>query len=146
MGYTHYWEVKDQTAWSKIWPQLISDANLIIKTLEKSAPLLDETDGYHLPTIERGIFINGQDEHEDFKLTQYKSFGFNFCKTARKEYDAVVATILMRAKMLAGDGFSLFSDGDWDDEWQHTLKDYVKLWPNEEKPTGNIFDTEEEEY
>ncbi|KAF7940148.1 uncharacterized protein EAE98_000275 [Botrytis deweyae] len=87
-------------------------------------------------------FHNGQDEHEDFKLTQYKSVGFNFCKTARKEYDAVVATILMRAKVLAGDGFSLFSDGDWDDEWQRTLKDYVKLWPIEEKPTGNIFDPE----
>ncbi|TGO81651.1 hypothetical protein BPOR_1067g00040 [Botrytis porri] len=143
MGYTHYWEVKDQTTWSEIWPQLISDANHIIKTLEKSAPLLDERDNYHLPTIERGIFINGQDEHEDFILTQYKSSGINFCKTARKEYDAVVATILMRAKLLAGDGFSLSSDGDWDDEWQHTLKVYVKLWPYE-KPTGNIFDSEEQ--
>ncbi|KAM0180341.1 hypothetical protein ACHAPF_002513 [Botrytis cinerea] len=142
MGYTHYWQVKDQKTWSNIWPQLISDANLIIKTLEKSAPLLDETDNYYLPTIECGIFINGQDEHEDFILTQFKSFGFNFCKTARKEYDAVVTAILMRAKMLAGDEFGLFSDGDWDDEWQRTLEDYVKLWPNEEKPTENIFGPE----
>ncbi|KAF7868495.1 hypothetical protein EAF04_005026 [Stromatinia cepivora] len=140
MGYTHYWKVTNQTKWTEIWPQLIRDANLIIKTLEDSAPLLDEKDNYHLPTTSHGIRINGKNSHEDFILTEHKSSGFNFCKTARKQYDAVVAAILMRAKMLAEDAFSLSSDGDWDeDEWEYALGVYVKLWPNEEMPTENIL-------
>ncbi|KAJ8070831.1 hypothetical protein OCU04_001192 [Sclerotinia nivalis] len=140
MGYTHYWKVTQQNKWTEIWPQLIRDTNLIIKTLEDSAPLLDEKDNYHLPTVEHGIRINGQNAHEDFILTEHNSAGFNFCKKARKEYDAVVAAILMRAKMLAGDAFALSSDGYWDEyEWEHALGVYVKLWPDEEMPTENIL-------
>ncbi|APA06151.1 predicted protein [Sclerotinia sclerotiorum 1980 UF-70] len=142
MGYTHYWSVNEPSKWSTIWPQLIHDANLIIKTLENTAPLLDEKDDYHLPTTEHGIRINGQNYHEDFILTEHQSCGFDFCKTARKDYDIVFAIILMRAKMLAGCAFSLSSDGDWDwdHEWQDVLGVYVKLWPDEERPTGDVLD------
>ncbi|ESZ98729.1 hypothetical protein SBOR_0967 [Sclerotinia borealis F-4128] len=141
MGYKHYWGVKNPTKWSEIWPQLISDANLIIETLKDRAPLMDEKDNYHLPTIERGIHINGKDALEDFVLEEHEGQGFDFCKTARKEYDVMVATILIRAKMLAGDAFSFSSDGCWDEyEWKDALGVYLGLWPNENLSMKEIME------
>lgn len=72
-------------------------------------------------SIETGIRINGvgDDAHELFIIqrpvpmdTMTADAGekvWSFCKTARKPYDLVVSTILMRARILAGDAFTIGS-------------------------------------
>ncbi|RDL33211.1 Uncharacterized protein BP5553_08650 [Venustampulla echinocandica] len=142
MGYTHYWEVKDQAVWAQIWPRLISDANQVIG----HANVELRQDEYHRDhaTIEEGIKLNGTCDHEPFVLLPAGpgSMGFAFCKTARKPYDLVVATVLMRAKMLAGNGFRVNSDGEFDsdlDTWVAAKKLYMQLWPSEQVPTEDIF-------
>ena len=42
---------------------------------------------------------------------------FRFCKTMHLSYDTVVTASLIRAKVLAGDGITISSDGDWT-EWK----------------------------
>ena len=105
--YTHYFSIEEPTLWEAAWPQLIEDANLII---ELANIPLEQRNDHSNPSIERGIWINDvqDDAHEPFILSKFGSADeTGFCKTARKPYDLVVSAILMRTKMLAGDGFYL---------------------------------------
>ncbi|KAF8866991.1 hypothetical protein BDZ45DRAFT_795439 [Acephala macrosclerotiorum] len=98
-------------------------------------------------SLERGIFLNGlgSDGHETFVLPAPKNLEDEdyswrlgggpggFCKTVRKPYDLVVCVVLMRAKMLMGEGFNFSSDGvfDFDKEWIAAREFYAQLWPED---------------
>jgi hypothetical protein len=60
------------------------------------------------------------------------SGGGSDCKTDGKPYDVVVATILLRARTLAGKGFTFYSDGVWnlDPEWIAAKKLFELIWPD----------------
>jgi hypothetical protein len=64
------------------------------------------------------VAFNGysDDSHETFYWGA-DARGFNFCKTARKPYDAVVTACLIHLKDVFGDAVSIGSDGDWS-EWR----------------------------
>jgi hypothetical protein len=105
-SYTHYYAILgwDTPEWEKAWGQLIQDVPEIIK--EARVPLSGPTDDEDkiTPVVvdsEDGIYLNGirGNAHEPFILR--KPGQWTFCKTARKPYDVVVASILLRTWMLA---------------------------------------------
>ena len=64
----------------------------------------------------------GMDSHETFSWSREES-GFNFCKTARKPYDAVVTACLIHLKDCYGDAVDIGSDGYWS-EWSDGARLY----------------------
>jgi hypothetical protein len=52
---------------------------------------------------------------------------FDFCKTARKPYDAVVTACLILLKQTYGDAVEVSSDGSWS-EWQDGRDLYAKVF------------------
>jgi hypothetical protein len=61
------------------------------------------------------------------------SGSWDFCKTARKPYDVVVATILLRARVLMGKAFHFSSDGAWgEDGWLAAEELFRRIWPDVE--------------
>jgi hypothetical protein len=52
---------------------------------------------------------------------------FNFCKTARKPYDAVVVALLLLLKDVYGNAVDVSSDGSWS-EWQDGRDLYAKVY------------------
>jgi hypothetical protein len=65
----------------------------------------------------------GEDSHETFLFSIDGADSFNFCKTARKPYDAVVTACLIHMKDTYGDLVRISSDGDWS-EWQDGARLY----------------------
>lgn len=111
-SYTHYWGVRDWESpkWQEAWAQLIKDVPKIIE--ETKVKLSGPTDDEDVVTpvvvdIEEGIYLNGAQDgaYEPFIISKKDTGSFNFCKTARRPYDAVVTCILLRAWMLAPDDF-----------------------------------------
>ncbi|KAJ5123140.1 hypothetical protein N7448_009237 [Penicillium atrosanguineum] len=139
MGYTHYYEVLDWESpeWKAAWPQLVKDAQTIIDAAGVAVCGATEDEEVVTPPIANekdGIYIGGVDEdaYERFILVpNYEDVGsrFQFCKTARREYDVVVTCILLRAKMLAPNSFKLSSDGSWS-EWKPARDVYQRIWPD----------------
>ncbi|KAJ5690415.1 hypothetical protein N7462_004807 [Penicillium macrosclerotiorum] len=136
MGYTHYWGVRDWNAsgWKEAWPKLIHDVPLIIEAcgVELSGPTDDaEIVTPVLADVEKGLDVNGASDDAYEPLIIKPNGDDFFCKTARRPYDAVVTSILLRAFMLAGPKeFSVSSDGYWD-EWNMARSICGRLWPNE---------------
>jgi len=114
MGYTHYWGNTKFT--TEQWEALTRDAALIFKKC--TIPIAAEMDKpKHPPHIGlECIVFNGigDDGHETFMLHKDPDPNdFIFCKTARKDYDAVVVAILLLATVHNPD-FNWTSDGDND--------------------------------
>ncbi|KAF7193190.1 hypothetical protein HII31_05416 [Pseudocercospora fuligena] len=108
MGYTHYWKIPSTDEWLKTWPQLVSDAKLIVKSCKiKLAGPDDEGEGHPQINETRTAFNGGNGNgHQPFILKS-KATKFSCCKTAHKPYDLVVAAILLRASQLAGDAIRI---------------------------------------
>lgn len=100
MGYTHYYTVGravSNVTWNK-FKQAV--ANII----KESGVSIHGGDGTGEPIInDKEISFNGNDEtdqsHETFIITR-GSGSWDFCKTAKKDYDVVVVATLMTAKKL----------------------------------------------
>jgi len=154
MGYTHYFERDNKNKGSAfMFGKLSLDVKKIIDEAQKQGIVIRGGDGTGLPTFTEGYFsFNGDatdgNDHETFYWEalpeqpewQTKHFAnterattvFDFCKTARKPYDAVVCAVLIRAKVIYGDLVEIRSDGDWDgggwDEWQEGRKLYETVF------------------
>lgn len=134
MGYTHYVERPVKNAGSAfMYSKLALDAKMICDYAQaKGIPLANgNAEAGTQPVFTEGFFSlngvsdeNGDNGHETFHwagiptLPDYRkneSEHFDFCKTARKPYDAVVTAILIRAKVIYGSCVSVSSDGDWED-------------------------------
>ncbi|KAF7519554.1 hypothetical protein PCG10_009960 [Penicillium crustosum] len=135
MGYTHYYAIHvwDTPEWQKAWGQLIQDVPNIIKEarVPLSGPIEDEDE--ITPVVvdsEKGIYLNGvgRNAHEPFILC--KPGKWTFCKTARKPYDVVVTSLLLRIWMLAPKNLDLGSDGGYED-WADARDLCATLWPGE---------------
>lgn len=111
MGYTHYFEtIKPLT------PEFVEDVKRIVATAEAGDIIIRGWDGTGEPELStEGIILNGDantdHDYETFMLKADE--GFNFCKTARRPYDAVVGAILIRLKKYQPSAM-IDSDGVWD--------------------------------
>jgi len=129
MGYTHYWRMKkDKKVSEQKWTALTKD----VKELLDDSPILERAkqqygadDEYwnDLTITDNEIRFDGG--HETFVLErkpvqpawrQDQDMVFNFCKTARKEYDGLVTATLILAKHHLGNEIKISSDGDMN-EW-----------------------------
>lgn len=132
MGYTHYWEhpaIDPET-----WAILMADARRVITATDVR---LGDGYGRNVPEVtSEALILNGweadDEDYETFHLTPGGT-GFDFCKTARRPYDAVVGAILLRAEKTVT-GFSLRSDGDisgedWADAWILYARVFAKTTP-----------------
>jgi len=120
MGYTHYWNVREEG--EKSFAFLLADTKTIIDAERSHVVLVNGMgDEGTSPELSEGrIVFNGEDPdgYETFYFAK-DGRGFQFCKTGRKPYDAIVCAVLIRAKVHYGDGIEISSDGDWEntEEW-----------------------------
>ena len=124
MGYTHYWYMKkDKKVSEQKWTNLTED----VKELLGNSPILERAkqeygadDEYwnDLTITDNEIRFDGG--HETFiwerkpvqpRWREDEDMVFNFCKTARKEYDSCVTATLILAKHHLGDEIKISSDG-----------------------------------
>ena len=121
-GYSNYWDHTEDFTNSE-WSKIVRLAKAAIKTAEKHGIVIRDGWGKGKPIVNnKEIYLNGDAEnnldHETFYLTKkrdmkkkYSEPGSGFTKTARKPYDAVVATILVGIKKIAPKKFEPKSDG-----------------------------------
>jgi hypothetical protein len=105
--YTQYWDVAG-AEFSKVWPQIVSDAQLIVSDSGVALSRDGCDDAPATISVKDGIMLNGVpgSQHEPFELDT-KGGTSGFCKTAMKKYDLVVTSILLRAFQLAGEAFEV---------------------------------------
>ena len=112
MGYTHYWKVIKPLS-EEAYEAFIMD---IAEVGFHQAKFIDNT----LDKTEKddAIYFNGigPESHETF-VWENKVIDFNFCKTARKNYDPAVCAVLILVKKHYGEGVEISSDGNWS-EWK----------------------------
>lgn len=148
MGYTHYWEFKDNIA-----PKNFKDgenkfaraAELIRKAYNKVTEMgIEIADGMGEgePTIsDREVYFNGKGDEscETFGI-QANDGKWNFCKTARRPYDLLVCVSLLAFKEAFGDDFSYKSDGITKEAYEN--RENNKYW----KQIGFVPEGPEEEW
>ena len=116
-GYTNYWDHTEDFT-NPEWSKIVRLAKAAIKTAEKHGIVIRDGWGKGKPKIDnKEIYLNGDAEknldHETFRITKKVNPGrpWGFTKTARKPYDAVVATILVGIKKIAPKKFEPRADG-----------------------------------
>lgn len=127
MGYTHYFaDLVTDEAFAK-------DVAAVVEAAEAHGIRICGPMGDGEPFVGAdAISLNGDAEegldHETFYLPAEPD-GFNFCKTARKPYDAVVVATLIRAIVTGQEGWEgIGSDGTWSD-WVDARGGYGKKAP-----------------
>lgn len=115
MGYTRYWDIKNDLDDYRFL-KFKEFCNQIVELFD--IPLED------IVITDNVVRFNGVDDdaHETFVFS--KKSGFNFCKTQRKPYDAVVCACLLTAMDIFGSDISFSSDGDNNDD---KVKQNLKL-------------------
>ena len=114
-GYTNYWEQTEPFTNSE-WSKIVRLTKAAIKKAEKHGIVIRDGWGKCKPKINNNeISINGDAEnnldHETFRITKRLEDDWSFTKTARKPYDAVVATILVGIQKIAPKKFTARADG-----------------------------------
>ena len=114
-GYTNYWEQSEDFTNSE-WSKIVRLAKATIKKAEKLGIVIRDGWGKGKPKVNNNeISINGDAEnnldHETFRITKKLNDDWDFTKTARKPYDAVVATILVGIQKIAPKKFKPSADG-----------------------------------
>ena len=132
MGYTHYWDRPVSNAGSAyMFGKLALDTKKICEWANDNGMRIRNGFGEGEPEFTEFYFsINGDAQADsDYSYETFRWEGiptqpewrqdereyFDFCKTARQPYDAVVTAILIRAKHIYGSCVSVSSDGDWQD-------------------------------
>lgn len=141
MGYTHYWQYKPESIEPAQAMILCQDARHIIEFCGVAITGWRES-GEFAPEFnpENRLAFNGlgednghetfafyfhppqepESDEESYNKYRYEKFIENdrqlweFCKTARKPYDAVVTAVLLRARDIIPT-IEIDSDGDWSD-------------------------------
>ena len=110
MGYTHYWEIKEDLN-PKEWSKWISGAITIASKAEVPVDIdIKSTRKHRFMSIE-GL---GRYGYETLFIEPYQ-WDFNSCKTARKPYDKVVVAILQFGQQILPDKIRWWSDGNPED-------------------------------
>lgn len=117
MGYTHYWR-RDKNLDVDKFKKASADCKKVADWLR--IPIQYEYNRDEPPVFDWNLIrFNGvgDDGHETFYVQRICTESFQFCKTARKEYDTVVVACLIVLKHYFGDDIVISSDGDVKD-WQ----------------------------
>jgi hypothetical protein len=149
MGYTHYWRRPVNHEDRVRFAQLGTDIKRIIEASERAGVKVCGPSGVGEPEFnEQFIAFNGRApklDHESFVWTSKAERAewddpwrdqpaaeqvFDFTKTARKPYDAVVTACLLRAKHVYGGDVDVTSDGSWD-EWAEGRALYAEVFGEE---------------
>ena len=114
-GYTNYWQQSEDFTNSE-WSKIVRIAKAAIKKAEKHGIVIRDGWGKGKPVVNnKEIYLNGDGEkdldHETFRITKKLKDDWGFTKTARKPYDAVVATILVGIQKIAPKKFKPRADG-----------------------------------
>ena len=114
-GYTNYWEQSEDFTSSE-WSKIVRVTKAVIKKAEKHGIIIRDGWGKGKPVVNnKEISLNGDAEnnldHETFYITKKLKDDWSFTKTARKPYDAVVATILVGIQKIAPKKFKPSADG-----------------------------------
>lgn len=113
MGYTHYF--RSQGISESAWKKIVEKTKQIFQDGRVRDFLCEEFNKPSFPPIANGQMIrfNGKNEegHETFVVTP-EAFGFNFCKTAQKDYDAAVVAVLIAVKAHSPATIQISSDGN----------------------------------
>lgn len=129
MGYTHYWtRHREVPVPAEAFGRFAMDAKAVVTAAGNRGIEIAGWDGEGEPEFTEGyVRLNGrgEDAHETFvwhaecpENPSYRADDpdfWDFTKTARKPYDAVVCALLLRLKHYYGDYVSVESDGLWDD-------------------------------
>lgn len=142
MGYTHYWQFNKFNGMKiadleRRYQSAIDDCAKIARHWNtKLYPKDSAGDAMRLSGYTahckpsngyRGIHLNGKGDlkHEDFTLREHfrqsLNIGMDFCKTAEKPYDQVIAACLAVFKHHLGHAITVSSDGSWTDWVSGTL-------------------------
>jgi hypothetical protein len=158
MGYTHYYSRSYTESDGKAeFLKFREGAERIIIEAVASGVKIADAFGEKLGRWENTdarVAFNGFDEeaHETFawdatvpaardSAIDNKRMFFNFCKTARKPYDAVVVACLLLLKDCYGDAVDISSDGDWS-EWQDGRALYQTVFGVEAVPPYVVEDVQ----
>jgi len=114
MGYTHYFTKAGTSKGDSLCFEMFARG---ARTIIDYAKKYDHIKIGELEISDEVVRFNGvgEDSHETFYWS-INSDGFDFCKTARKPYDAVVTACLIHLKDVYGDLVDIGSDGSWS-EW-----------------------------
>ena len=115
MGYTHYWKIKSELDFNK--EGFCSAVQALIEDGFQKGIIQYESGTNEYPEFdETSLRFNGVggDGHETF-LVNTRVTSFDFCKTARKPYDAYVVAALMLLEKYFPESFEWSSDGDSED-------------------------------
>lgn len=126
MGYTHYWHITEKEMPITLWRDFAND---FIKILPHFIDKLDHETNQKFNVNGENMIFNGigEESHETFTMNRTnpleKSYTgdieyFDFCKTARKEYDIAVCCALIIAKKYFGNRIKVSSDGE--EEWEES--------------------------
>jgi len=129
MGYTHYFQKVGTTRDDALRFEMFANgARTIIEYATKydniqiADGMGDELDKWEITNEMIRFNGYGADAHETFYWNINES-GFNFCKTARKPYDAVITACLIHLKECYGSAVNIGSDGYWS-EWSDGARLY----------------------
>jgi hypothetical protein len=116
MGYTHYFG-SDREFTASEWEKLTLATRKVLRVAQENLGigLAADYDNNAIPIVDdEVIWFNGYGDegHETFAIK--RSGGRDFCKTARKPYDAPVVAVLLLADKICP-AFSWASDGDGED-------------------------------
>jgi len=127
MGYTQYWN-QERSFTDEEWAKIKIESEAIVLEAGRNNILLGDWLGENEPEIDDlNIALNGvgEESHESFLLEKKMRPNYDsrwstalniqkvsgFCKTAQKPYDAVVVSILFKAREIAPNALVVSSDG-----------------------------------
>lgn len=112
MGYTHYFP-QNRAFTTQEWNKIQSFAKDLFDDQEDILANGMGSIGSKPSATKKDICFNGLNEesHETCLITKAHYKNFNFCKTAKKEYDKVVVALLTYINHIAPDALTISSDG-----------------------------------
>lgn len=125
MGYTHYWTFKDDVTFDNKQIEEIVEFFNERHDIEgtKLGYLEYDRDNEYDDVPILNFNGSGDESHENFIINKvHNKESFNFCKTARKEYDLLVMAMLIKLKDMLEDKIEITSDGNYD-EWGAILNE-----------------------
>jgi hypothetical protein len=149
MGYTHYWTIFQEEIPDYMWQNFAKD---ILRIYPQIKDVLDQTTDQKFDITGNHIIFNGigEEGHETFSINTKNKMEeshtgrieyFDFCKTARKEYDIAVCCALIIAKKYFADIIRVASDGSEEDGWDNAKRLCQKVLKY-----GKSFDIERGEF
>ena len=117
MGYTHYYQLHREL--TPVEMRAFSRSAVKIREMAWDIALDGEYQDEFF--ILNGV---GAGSHEDFYFSR-TNLSWNFCKTAQKPYDEVVTALLILARYLFPQDFTVKSDGSWLD-WEKGRELFTK--------------------